>query len=106
MREEVPLRHRGRYGCKIAGVSREICYVRFARTAVVTHSIDSKMKTARGDSMIFDIDAEGRVVGIELLGNKECQTRIAETIRFGGDGDEARNRRRGDRRTEGAGEGQ
>lgn len=56
--------------------------------------------------MIFDIDADGRVVGIELLGNKECQTRIAETIRFGGDGDEARNRRRGDRRTEGAGEGQ
>lgn len=72
------MNHRGRYGCKIAGISREICYVRFARTAVVASSTDSHLETVKGDRLVFDFDDEGRLVGFELIGNKPCQDKFPE----------------------------
>ena len=65
--------HRGRYGCKIVGVGRDVCYIRFARTAVVVLSQPQRVKTTRGEELVFDYDADGHVIGIELLGGKPCQ---------------------------------
>lgn len=64
--------HRGRYGCKIAGIGRDVCYIRFARTAVVVKSQLQLLKTVRDESIILDLDANGRLIGIELGGNKPC----------------------------------
>lgn len=70
------MRHKGRDGCKVVGVSRDACYVRFGmRTAVVVESRDDgRYRTARGEDIIFDFDADGHVVGLELVGpGKACQ---------------------------------
>lgn len=60
--------------CLKVGVPAEACHVRFGqRTAVVHHSSLLEWRTVRGDQMILDFDANGRVLGIELIGNKPCQ---------------------------------
>lgn len=67
-------RHRGRDGCKVTGVSRDVCYLRFGlRTAVVLDHSASEYITARGERLILDLDADSKVVGIELVADwKPC----------------------------------
>jgi hypothetical protein len=49
------------------------CFVRFAAGRVARTRYDGDT-TARGDRVIFDLDADGRIVGIELVGDgKPCQ---------------------------------
>lgn len=70
----MPQRKRHDGECLKVGVSKDACYVRFGiRTAVVAYSEPLAYRTIRGDLMILDFDAEDRVIGIELLGDKPCQ---------------------------------
>lgn len=60
-------------GCVRVTVHRDCCYVAFGqRTAVVVGS--EKVGTScRGETMVADFDADGRILGIELIGAKPCQ---------------------------------
>jgi hypothetical protein len=59
-------------GCLHISVPREACYVRFKDVGIVRSAEIGR--TARGEMMIADFDADGQIVGIELVGgNKPCQ---------------------------------
>jgi uncharacterized protein YuzE len=59
--------------CVKVQVPPEACYVRFSH-GTISRS-EQIGETARGEMMIVDYDADGRVLGIELVGaDKPCQT--------------------------------
>lgn len=59
--------------CQQIAVPATACYVRFADTASVGSAM-LEYQSARGERLIADFDAEGRIIGIELLGaGKPCQ---------------------------------
>ena len=64
--------HRSQGSCVKIRVPQAACYIRFSdeRSARSAYIAD----TARDEMMVFDYDAEGRVIGIELVGpGKPCQ---------------------------------
>lgn len=59
--------------CQKVAVSREACYLRFA-DGKPDHSDELPYETVRGEMLIADFDADGRILGIELVGpGKPCQ---------------------------------
>lgn len=60
-------------GCVRIAVRRDCCYVAFGRRTAVVVGSEGIGKTCRGETMIADFDADGHVIGIELLGAKPCQ---------------------------------
>ena len=61
--------------CVHIKVPPHACYVIFGdeKDRAEGGSDYTKFKTVLGDAIILDFDAEGRVVGIELVGDKPCQ---------------------------------
>jgi uncharacterized protein DUF2283 len=59
--------------CQKIVVAKEVCYLRFA-DGKPDHTNELPYRTARGEMMIADFDADGRILGIELVGSgKPCQ---------------------------------
>jgi hypothetical protein len=59
--------------CQELIVPRTVCYIRFS-TATIVESRDLDCFSARGEQLIADFDADGHIVGIELIGSgKPCQ---------------------------------
>ena len=59
--------------CQKIAVAREVCYIGFVRQQA-DHSAELPYLTARGEIIIADFDADGRIIGIELVGSgKPCQ---------------------------------
>jgi uncharacterized protein YuzE len=65
-------RQRGASSCTSVFVPREACYIQF-KSGDIDHS-DEIGTTARvGEIAIADFDAEGRILGLELVGSgKPC----------------------------------
>jgi uncharacterized protein YuzE len=59
--------------CIKMNVPPSVCYLRFVGTKAARTEYNGH-HTARGEMVIFDLDADGRIVGIELVGEgKPCQ---------------------------------
>ena len=59
--------------CQKIAVANEVCYIRFA-DGQLDHSDELPYRTARGEMLIADFDADGRILGVELVGSgKPCQ---------------------------------
>ena len=60
--------------CQTIAITQQTCYIRFAE-GKPDHSDQLPYLTARGEMLIADFDADGRVLGIELVGEgKPCQS--------------------------------
>ena len=62
--------------CQKIDIPAQVCYLRF-RKGKPDHSAHLDYVTARREMLIADFDAEGRIIGIELVGppgQKPCQT--------------------------------
>jgi hypothetical protein len=53
--------------CEKIYVAEEVCYWGFVN-ATAHHSGELRYETARGEVLIADFDADGRIIGIELVG--------------------------------------
>ena len=63
--------------CQQMNIAEHVCYLRFVDAKPV-HSDMLPYRTARDEMLVLDFDAEGRILGIELVGpdgQKPCQTR-------------------------------
>jgi uncharacterized protein YuzE len=63
--------------CQKIAISPQVCYVRFVE-GTPDHSDELPYVTARGEMLIADFDADGKIIGIELVGptgQKPCQSR-------------------------------
>jgi uncharacterized protein YuzE len=59
--------------CQRIEVAQQVCYIRFVE-GKPNSSNELPYQTARGEMLIADLDAEGRIIGIELVGpGKPCQ---------------------------------
>jgi uncharacterized protein YuzE len=61
--------------CQKMDIAEQVCYLRFV-DGKPHHSADLDHQTARGEMLIADFDADGRIIGIELVGpagQKPCQ---------------------------------
>jgi hypothetical protein len=68
--------------CKVIVVPEDCCYITFDRDVANRplpanrergHCIQLR-DTARGETVLAELDAQGRIIGIELLGGKKpCQ---------------------------------
>ena len=61
--------------CQKILVPEQVCYLRFV-DAAYDRSEELPFATARGEALIADLDADGRIIGIELVGpagQKPCQ---------------------------------
>jgi uncharacterized protein YuzE len=59
--------------CQKLSVAQQVCYLRFVE-GKPSQSSELPYQTARGEMLIADFDAEGRIIGIELVGpGKPCQ---------------------------------
>ena len=61
--------------CHTLAVDQQVCYLRFVE-GTPDHSDELPYETARGELLIADFDADGRIIGIELVGptgQKPCQ---------------------------------
>ena len=59
--------------CQKLSVAQQVCYLRFVE-AKPSQSSELPYQTARGEMLIADLDADGRIIGIELVGpGKPCQ---------------------------------
>jgi uncharacterized protein YuzE len=62
--------------CQKITISQQVCYVRFVE-GTPDHSDELPYVTARGEMLIADFDADGKIIGIELVGptgQKPCQS--------------------------------
>lgn len=62
--------------CQKIEVATSVCYLRFV-DGRPDHSGELPFETARGGVLIADFDANGKIIGIELVGpagQKPCQT--------------------------------
>jgi uncharacterized protein YuzE len=62
--------------CQKIAVDQEVCYIRFGEEKP-HHSGELPYQTARGEMLIADFDADGKIIGIELVGpagQKPCQS--------------------------------
>ena len=58
--------------CKEIYVDKDVCYIKFTRKNKDYKVSNDQFHTVRNEWMIIDLDKKGRVLGIELLGNKRC----------------------------------
>ena len=61
--------------CQKIAVDQQVCYLRFVE-GQADHSGELPYQTARGEMLIADFDADGKIIGIELVGppgQKPCQ---------------------------------
>jgi len=61
--------------CQKIAVDEQVCYIRFTE-GKPDHSEELPYETARGEMLIADFNAEGKIIGIELVGprgQKPCQ---------------------------------
>ncbi len=61
--------------CQKIAVDQQVCYLRFVE-GKPDHSDELPYETARGELLIADFDADGKIIGIELVGptgQKPCQ---------------------------------
>jgi uncharacterized protein YuzE len=66
--------------CVRIEVDEDVCYIQLGtdRPRVwpkVRHTKDLGM-TARGEMVLMDVDADGRILGFELIGGKPCQGEV------------------------------
>ncbi len=62
--------------CQKIAVAEPVCYLRFVE-GKPDHSDELPYETARGEMLIADFDANGKIIGIELVGppgQKPCQS--------------------------------
>jgi hypothetical protein len=62
--------------CQNIVVAEQVCYLRFVDRKP-HHSDKLPYQTARGEMLIADFDANGNIIGIELVGpagQKPCQS--------------------------------
>jgi uncharacterized protein YuzE len=60
--------------CRSTIVAADVCYISFGKSKTIDHS-DEIGHSVRGELMIADFDADGHIIGIELVGRgKPCQT--------------------------------
>jgi uncharacterized protein YuzE len=62
--------------CQTIVVEEQVCYLRFV-DGKPDHSAELLYTTARGEMLIADFDADGKIIGIELVGpsgQKPCQS--------------------------------
>ena len=70
--------------CNEIFVPKKCCYIRFVtkknvlKNKLIRNS-SSEMVSFRGEQMIIDLDKRGWVIGIELLGTKDCRKPCQET---------------------------
>lgn len=65
--------------CNRLVVPRKCCYVQFGEGEYHVSNIDMRndIMTVSGDWVIFDFDAMGKLIGIELVGEgKLCQQKV------------------------------
>ena len=63
--------------CEKIAVAEQVCYIRFVE-GKPDRSDELPYETARGEMLIADFDANGKIIGIELVGptgQKPCQTK-------------------------------
>ena len=63
-------------GCQKIFVADQVCYLKFVE-GKPHHSGELLHRTARGETLIADFDADGKIIGIELVGppwQKPCQS--------------------------------
>jgi uncharacterized protein YuzE len=61
--------------CQKIAVDQQVCYLRFVE-GKPDHCDELPYETARGELLIADFDADGKIIGIELVGptgQKPCQ---------------------------------
>jgi uncharacterized protein YuzE len=58
--------------CRNLRVPADVCYIRFTDERVVNSHL-LEMTTGRNEMVVLDFDESGRIVGIELVGEKPCQ---------------------------------
>lgn len=58
--------------CKHIYVGKDVCYIKFARKFKDYRASNDKFHTVRNEWMIIDLDKKGKVIGIELVGDKKC----------------------------------
>ncbi len=61
--------------CHKITVAEQVCYLTFVE-GKPDHSDELPYTTARGETLIVDFDADGKIIGIELVGpagQKPCQ---------------------------------
>jgi hypothetical protein len=74
--------------CHETFVPEHSCYVRFGTQksvcgATTKYEVPKEwFITSRDEQMIFDFDRKGRVIGIELLGNKPCQKKMSYVWKY------------------------
>jgi uncharacterized protein YuzE len=69
--------------CERIDVGERVCYLRFVE-AKTCNSDHLPCRTARDEMIVLDFDADGRVIGIELVGpdgQKPCQEPDAREAR-------------------------
>ena len=62
--------------CQKIVVAEQVCYLRLV-DGKPDHSAELPYETARGEMLIADFDANGKIIGIELIGpsgQKPCQS--------------------------------
>ena len=64
--------------CHKLSVPEETCYIWFGEGSTYKKSLDWNLETARGETIIIDLDRHGRVIGIELISGKKPCMRIEE----------------------------
>lgn len=63
--------------CKELVVPKDCCYIRFGLMKNYEGSND-ELYTVRDESMVFDLNKKGDVIGIELLASKKARKRCQE----------------------------
>ena len=61
--------------CQAITVAEQVCYLKFVE-GKPDHSNELPYTTARGEMLIADFDADGKIIGFELVGppgQKPCQ---------------------------------
>ena len=64
--------------CQKMSVPEEACYIWFGKGGQYHKSLDWNLETARGETIIIDLDKHGRVIGMELISGKKPCMRIEE----------------------------
>lgn len=65
--------------CVRVEVSQQACYIAIEGGGAIAFSERTEYRTAGGARLVFDCDANHRVVGIELLGvHQNCQSVVED----------------------------
>ena len=66
--------HKSKSKCHRIEVPKDVCYIRFGKDKI-HHTVHEDYGTIRNEDVIMDFSKDGKLIGIELLGDgKPCQT--------------------------------